>query len=506
MVTDRQVRRLMSLIQDEQSLMKSADKVGMSEKTARKYRDLGTLPSQCAAEHSWRTRQDAFEDDWPWVKGQLQINAGLEAKTLFEQLQRRFPGKYQDGQLRTLQRRIKIWRATEGPGREVFFPQVYEPGILSQSDFTRMDDLRVTLAGQPFDHLIYHFVLPYSNWETGTICFSESFESLSTGLQNAFWQLGGVTAQHRTDRLSAAVNKPQNPQEFTDRYRALQRHYGFEGRKIQAGCPNENGDVEQRHHRFKRALDQALMLRGSRDFTDRSAYEAFLNPLYAQLNAGRHERLQEELAVINPLPDLPLNAFLKLMVRVSQASTIHVRNNTYSVPSRLIGEQVQVRLYAEHLEIVYAQQKLEQIPRLRGEQKHQIQYRHIIDTLVRKPGALEHYRYKQDLFPTSRFRMVYDLLHQQHSPKQADQQYIKILYMAARDSESRVDQALHVLLDEATQRDARISLETVEALVYATGAPAAATEVRIDPVDLNGYDQLLETICLAAGTAEEVSV
>jgi len=183
-----------------------------------------------------------------------------------------------------------------------------------------------------------------------------------------------------------------------------------------------------------------------------------------------------------------------------------VRNNTYSVPSRLIGEQVQVRLYAEHLEIVYAQQKLEQIPRLRGEQKHQIQYRHIIDTLVRKPGALEHYRYKQDLFPTSRFRMVYDLLHQQHSPKQADQQYIKILYMAARDSESRVDQALHVLLDEATQRDARISLETVEALVYATGAPAAATEVRIDPVDLNGYDQLLETICLAAGTADEVSV
>ena len=259
-------------------------------------------------------------------------------------------------------------------------------------------------------------------------------------------------------------------------------------------------------YRFKRALDQALMLRGSRDFTDRSAYEAFLNPLYAQLNAGRHERLQEELAVINPLPDLPLNAFLKLMVRVSQASTIHVRNNTYSVPSRLIGEQVQVRLYAEHLEIVYAQQKLEQIPRLRGEQKHQIQYRHIIDTLVRKPGALEHYRYKQDLFPTSRFRMVYDLLHQQHSPKQADQQYIKILYMAARDSESRVDQALHVLLDEATQRDARISLETVEALVYATGAPAAATEVRIDPVDLNGYDQLLETVCRSVDTVEEVSV
>ena len=152
MVTDAQVRRLMSLIPKEETLAVAAAKAGMDEKTARKYRRSGQLPSGMKTEHTWRTRPNPFADTWPEVRSHLEVNPGLEAKTLFAHLQRKYPGRFQDGQLRTLQRRVKIWRALEGPAREVFFPQVHQPGCLCQSDFTEMTSLGVTICGQPFDH------------------------------------------------------------------------------------------------------------------------------------------------------------------------------------------------------------------------------------------------------------------------------------------------------------------------------------------------------------------
>ncbi len=273
----------------------------MDEKTARKYRRSGRLPSNMKAEHTWRTRPDPFTEVWPEVRAHLEVNPGLEAKTLFIHLQRTYPGRFQDGQLRTLQRRVKTWRGLEGPSREVFFPQVHKPGDLSQSDFTDFSPLGVTICGQPFEHLVYHFVLTYSNWESATICFSESFEALSEGLQNALWELGGVPRAHQTDCLSAAIQKIVHPEDFTQRYGALLRHYGLEGRKTPAS-PHENGDVEQRHFRFRGAVDQTLMLRGHRDFENREAYATFLRRVLEQLNAGRKTRLSEELAVLRRLP------------------------------------------------------------------------------------------------------------------------------------------------------------------------------------------------------------
>ena len=257
MVTDVQVRRLMKLIQSEDTLSLAAAKAGMDEKTARTYRRAGKLPSQLRAERSWRTWPDIFDEVWADLKHQLELNPGLEAKSLFQHLQRQHPGRFQDGQLRTLQRRIKRWRALEGPGKEVFFPQEHEPGALCQSDFTDLSGLGVTIQGVPFEHLVHHFVMTYSNWEAATICFSESFESLSAGLQNALWTLGGVPRAHQTDCLTAAVHKLDHPEDFTERYNALMRHYGLEPRKTNPASPHENGDVEQRHHRFYRALDQA---------------------------------------------------------------------------------------------------------------------------------------------------------------------------------------------------------------------------------------------------------
>src|SRR5271155_5263546 len=248
MITNQQVRKLRLL--DGQGIAKevAALRVGMDAKTARKYRRLGKLPSEVVSmDRSWRTRPDPFAEVWPEIEAKLQVNAGLEAKTLFADLQRRFPGRFADGQLRTLQRQVRSWRAQSGPAKEVFFAQVHHPGRLAASDFTHCSDLGVTINGSPFAHLLYHFVLTYSNWETGTICFSESLESLSEGLQNALWELGGVPQMHRTDRLTAAVNNLGDRELFQQNYRALLAHYGLKAQAINARQAHENGDVEQSH-------------------------------------------------------------------------------------------------------------------------------------------------------------------------------------------------------------------------------------------------------------------
>lgn len=208
---------------------------GHDPKTARKYLRGRRLPSEMQSKHSWRTRCDPFAAVWDEIEQRLRVEPSLQAKTLFEYVQQREPGRFSDGQVRTLQRRIKNWRALEGPPQEVFFAQDHYPGELCQSDFTHCRELGVTVDGQAFPHLIYHFVLSYSNWETGMICYSETFESLSEGLQNALWELGGVPSEHRSDRMSAAVNNLVDPKEFTQAYEGLLRHYKLTGQKIQAG-------------------------------------------------------------------------------------------------------------------------------------------------------------------------------------------------------------------------------------------------------------------------------
>jgi hypothetical protein len=243
MVTDHQVRRLQHLDLKGIPKGRAAAQAGMDDKTARKYRRLGWLPSEVRLEHHWRTKRDPFADVWPQLEALLAVNPGLEAKTLLEHLQRQYPGRFADGQVRTLQRRVKQWRALCGPAKEVFFSQVHEPGRLCASDCTHCGELGVTIAHEPFPHLIYHFVLTYSNWETGTLCFAESLESLSEGLQNGLWQLGGAPQVHRTDRLTAAVPPGAAAQVFQRHYQGLLEHYGLKGQAIRAGKANENGDA-----------------------------------------------------------------------------------------------------------------------------------------------------------------------------------------------------------------------------------------------------------------------
>jgi hypothetical protein len=487
MVTENQVRRLRKLSNTEKNQEIAASKAGMDPKTARKYLALNRLPSEVKKERHWRTREDPFSEVWDQVRQQIEENPGLEAKTLFEWLQREHPGRYSDGQIRTLQRRVKLWRATEGPAQEVYFGQTHEPGRLCASDFTHMTELGITIQGQTLAHLVYHFVLTYSNWETGTICYSESLESLSEGWQNAVWELGAVPVEHRTDSLSSAVNNMSNLEEFNRRYEAVMKYYGVKPLHTNPTSPHENGDAEQSHHRFKRAVEQALMLRGSRDFVSVAEYAQFLQDQLAQRNAGRRQRLAEELAVMGELPARRMESARRERVKVDSGSLIHVERNAYSVNSRLIGEKVEARVYLDHVEVWYGQKKVEELPRLRGRSKHRVDYRHIIEWLVRKPGAFENYRYKEDLFPTSRFRMAYDAI-QETAPGRAVKEYLKILKLAADEGETPVDEALRELLEGKTE--AAITAGSVSELLLRLDTITPVTVVEVAAVDLASFDQL----------------
>jgi hypothetical protein len=461
----------------------------MSVRTARKYERLAKLPSQLKQPRSHRTRPNPFEADWPWVVAQLERDQALQAKTLFAELCRLYPGRYEPSQLRTLQRHIALWRAQFGQSRDVMFEQVHLPGRMGQSDFTHMEDLHITLAGVPFAHLLYHFVLTYSNVEAVSICFSESFEALAEGLEACLWQLGGVPEQHRTDNLSAAVVTiaPAGERLYTERYLGLMAHYRMQPSTNQPGEAHENGDVEQAHHRFKEAVDQALRLRGSRDFADRAAYARWLHELVRQRNLTRATRFSEEREHLRPLPTMPLEPAQDLSVSVSRFATIRVLRNVYSVPARLVGQTLLARVRAERIELYVGMTRLLQLPRLRGEGQRRIDYRHIIDSLVRKPGAFAQYRYRDELFPSLLFRQAYDRLTEQW-PQRADQQYVRLLHLAATTSEREVETALTLLLEQGETP----TLDAVRELAGLKPSPVVP-ELSPPTLSLSSYDQLLSS-------------
>lgn len=435
----------------------------------------------------YRTRLDPFAEVWPEIEGMLEQAPGLEAVTIFELLRGRPELSFSDGQLRTLQRRIRRWRALQGPEREVMFAQEHRPGEYAQSDFTSMTELGICLGGEPFDHLVFHFVLPYSNWETGGICFSESFEALIGGFQAAVWELGKVPKLHRTDNLSAATHElGEGGRTFNERYLGALAHYQVQPDCNTPGRGHENGDVEQAHHRFKRAMEQALLLRGSREFSSRAVYEVFLGEIFLGRNRGRAGKLREELEQMRDLPLSRLDDFRRERVRVSVFSTLRVANNVYSVASRLIGEWVDIRLYAERIEVHFAGERVAEMERLRGRGHAAIDYRHLIGSLIRKPGAFARYRYREALFPSLVFRQSYDALEGLHGGR-ADVEYVRILHLAASTGENAVEGVLSALLEVGELRDfaqVQMALRPVR---------LEPPECRIDPPDLRVYDE-----CIAA--------
>lgn len=421
---------------------------GMTAKTASGYIRSAKLPSEQVKEREWRTREDPFEEAWPLAEARLKEAPELEGKALFEWLCEQCPGQFQEGQLRTFQRKVRQWRATDGPPKEVYFPQDHHPGVRLAFDFTHMDSLSVTIVGEPFSHLLFHAVLPFSNWQWIRICHSESLLAVRSGLQSTFLQLGHLPKEVWSDHSTAATHEigKEEPgkRAFNERYLELIDHFGLTPRTIQVNAPHENGDVESANGALKRRINQHLLLRGSRDFEDLDTYHRFLKQIVHKANQLRSERLREELSVMRPLKERLLNEYEQTQARVTSWSTVNIQRKTYSVPSRLIREKVNVRLYEDRVEIWFAGKRQEQIARIPGRQ-HQIHYRHIIDWLVRKPGAFGNYRYREDLFPHLQFRKLYDKLCAKMPLRKADLEYLRILKLAAYSGESDVLEALETL-------------------------------------------------------------
>ena len=490
-VKDAQVRTRMEVYSKHGKVGLASIKADMDRKTGRKYIRTGKLPSQQVRERDYRTRQDPFEDEWPKLRLMFEQAPELEAKAVFEWLMKWEPGTYEEGQLRTFQRRIKHWRATEGPPKEVFFAQDHRPGEAMQTDFTSGNRLTVTIGGEPFEHLLCHPVLPYSNWEWVTVCRSESMMALRRGVQEALFQLGGVPQYHQTDNSTAATHDLQTGKRgFNQDYADFVAHYGMKARTIAVGKSHQNGDVEALNGALKNRIKQHLILRSSRDFESVAAYETWLQEILRDVNRLRTKKVTEELAAMRPLSVRRLQEFRVEQVRVTRESTIRIMHNTYSVPSRLRSEKVKVHVFDDRLEIFYGGRRQFTLERLLGRKKYRIDYRHIIWSLVQKPGAFPRYRYREELFPQLVFRRAYDTLCESLGEGyHADVDYLRILHMAASISEADVEAALELMLAEGQVPHA----DHIKDLVCQP-REAEVPEMPVYEPDLGQYDDLLQEV------------
>jgi hypothetical protein len=411
-ITQQQVKLYMSY-RKKHSQVKSAAKASISERSARRI-EKGEHQTQHQP-RQYRTRKDPFNGLFEQhLVPLLKENPALQPITLLDVLADKAPEQFDHSHLRTLQRRVKRWRAKEGPAKEVMFLQRHIPGDMGISDYTWMNKLKITLSGNEFKHKLYHYRLVHSGWTYVQVTLGgESFESLSSGLQNAFWRSGGVPINHRTDSLSAAFKNHSEKTLLTERYAKLCKHYGVNATRNNKGVAHENGAIESAHGHLKRKIDQQLMLRGSRDFNNLADYEAFINLIVAKINRQCKTRFEEEKSHLQTLPSRRTNDFSELHVKVNSSSTITVKRVLYTVPSRLVGTALLIHIYDDRLALFYGHELTLTLPRLYAQgtaRARCIDYRHVIHSLAKKPNAFRNSLLREDLIPCGDFTLIWQQL------------------------------------------------------------------------------------------------
>ena len=447
----------------------------------------------------WRTKPDPLADVWESeLEPMLRREPRLKPMTLFEYLQDQYPGRYAQV-LRTVQRRVSTWKAIHGPAPEVMFELRHEPGMIGLSDFTELKGVVVTVNGKPFEHLIYHYRLAYSGWQYAQVIQGgESFIALSEGLQNALAASGGAPKQHRTDSLSAAYRnaRGQRRKQLTDYYEELCDHYRLEPTRNNKGIAHENGGIESPHGHLKNRITQALYLRGHNNFESVAAYQQFIEASVSKLNERHQEKFAEEQQKLQPLPKYRSCDYEILTARVSRYSTIDVRCILYTVPSRLIGRQLELRLYHDRIVGYIGNQQVVELPRIRASSKGKrrgrcINYRHVIEGLRRKPRAFIYCTWRDDLLPNDHYRRLWQQIKERFELDSAAVLIVEALYIAATQ-----DKALAVAnyLDEQI-KDGRLTLVGLRQhfqLLTGTQVPT----VSVKQHDLSSYDQLLSPVRL----------
>ena len=495
MIKEMQYRTLIKEFNKSGEITMSSMKSGMTRKTGSKYLKLGKSPEELRKPHTWSTRKDPFTDVADEISKLLEDAPELEPLTIFTHIQEKYPGKYADGQLRTLERRVKKWKMMKGKSQIVSISQTHEPGRLMELDWTCMNKLMITICGEHFKHKLCHAVLTYSNWNWAEIAFSESFQSLKKGFQSAVRRLGAVPKILQTDNSSTAthqVKKGKKARDFNHNYKSLLEHYGVRPRSINVNSPDENGDVESANGHLKRRMEQYLLLRGSREFSSVDEYRSFLYGILIRGNKNRAAKVKEELQVMRELPELLLPEYTEHDTTVSSFSTIRVKKVVYSVPSRLKGHKVRLHVYEERIEIRTGSTLLDTLTRKTGT-GYRINYRHVIESLRRKPGAFANCRYKDQLFPSEMFSVAYERLQDEFDERRADKEYLEILSLAAGHGEEKVSNILADLL----LKKRCFTMDTVK---QALQIPVMIPIVKIPKPSLSSYDSFLDmarrVICL----------
>jgi len=475
-----------------ESVAVAAAKVGISAASAYRIEGDPRLPSQKQEPRGSRRPDPLLHIFEQEVIPMLQAASALRPVAVFEELQRRHP-QLPSGVRRTLERRIRAWRARHGSDQEVVFRQVHEPGRMGLSDFTEMADLGVCVAGEPLDHRLYHFRLACSGFEHAHVILGgESYVALAEGLQNALWTLGGSPREHRSDSLSAAFRNlnTEAQADLTARYEALCAHYGMEPTRNNRGLAHENGSIESPHGHLKNAVRDALLLRGTHNFEDLTEYRRFIGELVSRKNARNAARIEAERTVLQMLPPARTGDYEEALVYVTRWSGFTLRRVFYTVPSRLIGHRLRVRLYDERVELLIGGTPLMSLCRGRpgpdGKQGHVIDYRHVIHSLRRKPMALLNLIYRDRLFPREAYRNMFDWLREQHGDRLACKLSVELLSLAhERGCEAELAGLLEAHLQAATLPD----LSELHARFCAD--PARLPQVSVQLTPLAAYEALV---------------
>ena len=456
LINSEQVKVYMKKRSEGKSQETAAAKANISIRSGRRIEQDELQPgSKC--EREWRTRADPFDGVWEdEVVPLLEKSPKLTATTLFEELQNNHPGDYQDRQKRTFQRRISEWKALFGAEKEVMFRQEQVAGRMGISDFTKLKKVTITIKGEPFSHLLYHFRLAFSGWcSVKVVRGGESYAALAEGLQDALWRLGAVPREHRSDSLSAAFRNltKDESEDITCRYQQFCQHYGMVPSRNNAGKGHENGSIESPHGHLKKRIRQALLLRDSSDFDSVETYEKFINDIVRKINVHKQNKLEEERQYLLPLPLRKTADYSELIVRVSTSSTILAKRVLYTVPSRLIGESLRIHIYDNRLEVYLGATHTVTLIRKfvfnNNKRARQVDYRHVIASLERKPQAFRYSQLRDDFLPSDIYKSVWTWLDQKMQPRNACKTMVGILALAYRaDCEKQLEEHLQNLMAE----------------------------------------------------------
>ncbi len=472
----------------------AAARAGFSTATGYRIEQDRRLPSQKTAPRERRRADPLAAIFDAEIVPLLQSAPAIRPVAVLDEMLRRHPDLSRNVR-RTLERRIRDWRALHGKERDVVFRQVHEPGRLGLSDFTEMDSLGVTVAGVALEHRLYHFRLACSGFEHAHVILGgESYVALAEGLQNALWALGGAPREHRSDSLSAAFRNLEREvhEDLTTRYEALCVHYGMQPTRNNRGIAHENGSIESPHGHLKSAVRDALLLRGSNDFAGLEAYRRFIDEIVGRINARNGKRIEAERALLQPLPAQRTGDYEETRVYVSSTGGFVLRKVFYTVPSRLIGHRLRVRLYDDRLELFLGSTAMMTLQRGRpganGKHGHVINYRHIIHALRRKPMALLNLVYRDQVFPREAYRLTFERLCEQLPERAACKTMVELLSLAhERNCEAQLAEALQHCLDDG-------QLPDLGALVSRFAPqPAAVPQVHVQLASLRDYEALLDT-------------